>query len=88
MPSIDDDKHNTCVLFKSNSVPVTDTTSPATTESPKKTTATTSSNTPTPKKLPDTGPVQYVLLFILSLLITFGLWMFARFSKNRITVKK
>jgi hypothetical protein len=56
IPSIDDEEHNECVLFKSASA--SDVEVPPATD--------------TPETLPDTGPVEYILVFILALLLGFG----------------
>ena len=53
IPSIDDEEHRECVLFKSAS-------------------ASDAEVPPAPEKLPDTGPVQYILVLILAMLLGFG----------------
>lgn len=57
IPSIDDDEHRECVLFKSAGASELTPIPAAPVE---------------PQSLPDTGPVQYILVFILSLLLGFG----------------
>jgi hypothetical protein len=54
-PSIDDEEHRECVIFKSAVASV----------APEIVTA-------EPTKLPDTGPREYILLFILALMLGFA----------------